>query len=71
MPTMADMPPLETVLVHSGGGTGPHGAKAIGEFANNNLPAAFANAVADAVGAPVFVLPITAERVLRVMETHL
>jgi CO/xanthine dehydrogenase Mo-binding subunit len=58
------MPPLETLLVHSPGGTGPFGAKAIGEMANNSPPAAIANAVADAVGARLVELPITAERVL-------
>jgi CO/xanthine dehydrogenase Mo-binding subunit len=68
LPTMPDMPVLETVLVRSGGGTGPYAAKAIGEFANANPPAAIANAVADAVGARLFVLPITAERVLHALE---
>jgi CO/xanthine dehydrogenase Mo-binding subunit len=68
LPTMPDMPVLETVLVRSGGGTGPYEAKAIGEFANANPPAAIANAVADAVGARLFVLPITAERVLQALE---
>ena len=63
-----DVPPLETVLVQSGGGTGPYAAKAIGELANNATPAAIANAVADAVGARVFELPVTAERVLRALE---
>jgi len=68
LPTMPDMPVLETVLVRSGGGTGPYEAKAIGEFANANPPAAIANAVADAVGARLFELPITAERVLHALE---
>ncbi len=68
LPTMADMPVLETVLVRSGGGTGPYEAKAIGEFANANPPAAIANAVADAVGARLFALPITAECVLQALE---
>ncbi len=64
LPTGADMPPLETVLVQSPGGTGPFEAKAIGEMANNSPPAAIANAVADAVGARLFELPVTSERVL-------
>ena len=51
LPTMADIPPLETVLIHTAGGTGPYEAKAIGELANN------------ATGAQLFELPITAERV--------
>jgi CO/xanthine dehydrogenase Mo-binding subunit len=63
LPTTADIPTLETVLVSSPGGTGPHEAKAIGEMANNGPPAAIANAVADAVGARVYELPITSERV--------
>lgn len=61
--TMADIPPLETVLVPTGGGAGPYQAKAIGELANNATAAAIANAVADAVGCRLFELPITAERV--------
>jgi putative selenate reductase molybdopterin-binding subunit len=67
LPSMADMPPLETLLVASAGGTGPYEAKAIGEFANNSPPAAIANAVAAAVGARLFALPLTAERVYRAL----
>jgi CO/xanthine dehydrogenase Mo-binding subunit len=63
LPTMADIPPLETVLVPTSGGAGPYQAKAIGEWANNATAAAIANAVADAVGCQLFELPITAERV--------
>ncbi len=63
LPTMADIPPLETVLVPSSGGEGPYQAKAIGELANNATAAAIANAVADAIGCQLFELPITAERV--------
>ncbi len=70
MPTMADMPPLETVLVPSGGGTGPHEAKAIGELANNSPPAAIANAIRDAVGVQLFELPLTAERVYRALRAR-
>ena len=63
MPTSVDIPELETVLVPSSGGTGPYGAKAIGELANNATAAAIANAVADAAGVRVFSLPISAEKV--------
>jgi CO/xanthine dehydrogenase Mo-binding subunit len=63
LPTMADIPLLETVLVPTSGGEGPYQAKAIGEWANNATAAAIANAVADAVGCQLFELPITAERV--------
>jgi CO/xanthine dehydrogenase Mo-binding subunit len=63
LPTIADIPPLETVLVPTSGGEGPYQAKAIGELANNATAAAIANAVAAAVGCQLFELPITAERV--------
>ena len=68
LPTMADIPPLETVLIQSAGGTGPYEAKAIGELANNATAAAIANAVADAVGCRLFELPITADRVYKALQ---
>ena len=68
LPTAADVPRLETVLVPTDGGLGPHNAKAIGEFSNNSPPAAIANAVADAVGVRLFDLPITAEKVYRALN---
>ena len=68
LPTAADIPELETVLVRSSGGVGPYGAKAIGELANNSPPAAIANAVADAVGVRLFELPITAEKIYHALK---
>jgi CO/xanthine dehydrogenase Mo-binding subunit len=68
LPTMGDIPELKTVLVHSGGGVAPYEGKAIGEFANNSPPAAIANAVADAVGARLFELPITAEKIYHALK---
>ena len=68
LPTMADIPPLETVLIQSAGGTGPYEAKAIGELANNATAAAIANAVADAVGCRLFELPVTADRVYKALQ---
>ena len=69
LPTIADIPPLETVLIHTGGGTGPYEAKAIGELANNATAAAIGNAVADAVGCRLFELPITADRVYKALKS--
>ncbi len=69
LPTIADIPPLETVLIQTGGGTGPYEAKAIGELANNATAAAIANAVADAVGCRIFELPITADRVYQTLRS--
>lgn len=67
LPTIADAPELTTVLVESPGGVGPLNSKPIGEFANNGVAAAVANAVADAVGARVFEMPFTAEKIHRAL----
>jgi CO/xanthine dehydrogenase Mo-binding subunit len=64
LPTVMDMPPLRTVLLHTPVGPGPFGAKAAGEVTNSGVAPAIANAVFDAIGARVMELPITAERVL-------
>ncbi|MGH2470527.1 MAG: molybdopterin cofactor-binding domain-containing protein, partial [Chloroflexota bacterium] len=63
LPTMADMPELETVLVQAEEGPGPHNAKAIGESSNTPLAGAVANAVYAASGVRITQLPITAEKV--------
>ena len=70
LPTIADIPILKTVLVHSEGGVGPMNAKPIGEFANNGPPAAIANAIADAVGVRLFELPLTAEKIYHLLQDH-
>ncbi len=64
LPTIEDMPELQTVLVKAAEGPGPHNAKAIGESANTPLAAAIANAVYAASGIRITDLPITAEKVL-------
>ena len=67
LPSIADLPPLRTILlepIHAGG---PFGAKMAGELSNSSLAPAIANAIARAVGARVTDMPITAERVY----THL
>jgi CO/xanthine dehydrogenase Mo-binding subunit len=63
IPTIADVPKLRLTLLTGTHGPGPFGAKSVGELANPAVPAAVANAIADAVGARVLSLPITAEKV--------
>jgi len=48
--------------------TGPFGAKGIGEAAMNPVAAAYANAIANAIGHRFFELPITPERILAALE---
>jgi CO/xanthine dehydrogenase Mo-binding subunit len=65
IPTTLDAPPIETILLESGAGLGPFGAKGIGEPAMTPTPGAVMNAVSRAVGARMTDLPLTAERVRR------
>jgi CO/xanthine dehydrogenase Mo-binding subunit len=68
IPTTLDAPPVVTVLLESGAGLGPFGAKGIGEPAMTPTPAALMNAVSRATGARMTDLPLTAERVLRALR---
>jgi CO/xanthine dehydrogenase Mo-binding subunit len=65
IPTIRDIPPLNTVIQEFPVGNGPYGAMSIGEPPVLVAAAAIANAVHDAVGVRIFDLPITAEKVLR------
>jgi CO/xanthine dehydrogenase Mo-binding subunit len=64
LPTIMDIPELETVLLPGGGGAAPFSTTAIGEMSNVALPAAITNAVFDAVGVRLVELPVSAEKVL-------
>jgi CO/xanthine dehydrogenase Mo-binding subunit len=64
IPTSLDVPAIQAVLLESGDGLGPFGAKGLGEPAMTPSIAAVANAVSHALGIRVTELPITAERVL-------
>jgi CO/xanthine dehydrogenase Mo-binding subunit len=70
IPTTLDAPPIETILLESGAGLGPFGAKGIGEPAMTPTPAALMNAVSRAAGARLTEVPLTAERVLRAIRSR-
>lgn len=55
------------IILESGSGVGPFGAKCIGEPALTPAAPAVANAVADALGVRIYDLPITPEKVLRAL----
>jgi CO/xanthine dehydrogenase Mo-binding subunit len=64
IPTLSDPPPELTVVALEGSlGSGVWGSKGVGEPPIIPVPAAVANAVADATKARVRVLPLTPERV--------
>ena len=64
LPTFTDVPDIETVVLESGEGLGPFGARGIGEPPIGPPSAAITAAVADAIGAWPEQLPLTPERVL-------
>jgi CO/xanthine dehydrogenase Mo-binding subunit len=68
LPTIRDIPELVTINVPADTGPGPFNAKGIGETPHVPTAAAIANAVADAIGAPIRELPITADRVIAATE---
>jgi CO/xanthine dehydrogenase Mo-binding subunit len=68
LPTIADLPPLRTVLVRTDSVHEPYGAKAIGEHVNAGVAPAIANAIARAGAGRVHDLPLTAQRVLEALS---
>jgi CO/xanthine dehydrogenase Mo-binding subunit len=69
VPRISDLPPrFDTLILEQGGGPGPFGAKGLGESGNLTIPAAIANAIADAVGARVTDLPLTPDRVFNALR---
>ena len=68
VPTAADVSQVQTILVEDPEPLGPWGAKGIGEPAVIPTGAAIANAVSQAVGAPMDSLPMTPEIVLNALE---
>jgi len=67
IPTAADVPDVEAIVLESGEGLGPFHARGIGEPPIGPPAAAIANAIEAATGARITRLPITAERVARAL----
>ena len=68
IPTSLDAPEIITMLLESGDGLGPFGAKGLGEPAMTPSIGAVANAVSNALGVRMTELPITSERVLAALR---
>ena len=64
IPTIGDIPPIETILIEQPDPLGPYGAKGVGEPALVATAPAILNAIADATGARITHIPATPERVL-------
>ena len=67
IPTAKDVPEVQSIMIESGGGIGPFGAKGIGEPATVPAAPALVNAVTAAIGARVHSLPVTPDRVLKAL----
>ena len=70
IPTMPDIPELDTRLLEPSAGQAPYQTKGIGENSNIPVAGAIANAVYDAVGVRIMDLPITAEKVLKALKAQ-
>ncbi len=68
IPTSRDVPITKAIILESGTGVGPFGAKGIGEPALTPAAPAVANAVANAIGVRIHDLPLTPERVLAAVD---
>lgn len=67
IPTSEDVPDIQSIMIESGGGIGPFGAKGIGEPSTVPVAPALANAVTDAIGARVYSLPLTPDKILKAL----
>lgn len=68
LPTTLEAPNVRSILVEGGSEHGPYGAKGVGEPPVVVTPGAIANAIANAIGAPVRTMPFSPERVYRVVR---
>jgi aldehyde oxidoreductase len=63
IPTIGDIPPIESILIEDPAQEGPFGAKGIGEQALIPTAPAILNAIHDAVGIRLAKLPATPDRI--------
>jgi putative selenate reductase molybdopterin-binding subunit len=65
-----EMPALETIFVETFEPSHPFGVKAVAEIPMDGVAPAVGNAILDAVGAEVEIIPTTPERVWRALKTR-
>jgi CO/xanthine dehydrogenase Mo-binding subunit len=68
IPTSFDTPDIKIGVVELHDPEAPLGAKGVGEPPINITPAAIANAVSDAIQAPVNQLPLAPDRILKAAQ---
>ena len=65
IPTIGDVPPIESILIEDESPIGPFGAKGIGEHAMIPTAPAILNAIYHATGVRVRRVPVTPDRLLQ------
>jgi len=68
VPQMADVPPTEVLFADTVDGLGPRGAKSMSEAPYNPVAPALANAIRDAVGVRPYELPMSRDRIWRMLR---
>ncbi|MEZ5785586.1 MAG: molybdopterin cofactor-binding domain-containing protein [Xanthobacteraceae bacterium] len=68
IPTVGDMPPVESILIEDASPVGPFGAKGIGEQALIPTAPAILNAIHDATGVRIRKVPATPDRVRAALD---
>lgn len=68
LPTSMDVPDVQAILIESGDGVGPFGAKGVGEPSVCSVAPAICNAVCDAIGIRIHDLPLTPEKIIRALQ---
>jgi CO/xanthine dehydrogenase Mo-binding subunit len=70
IPTIKDLPALESIIVEHPNELGPYGAKGVGEPATIGMAPAIRNAVWDALGVKINVIPLTARQIIKSVNEH-
>ena len=71
LPRFRDVPlNFETIILEEGGGSGPYGAKGMGEGGILAVAPAICNAVFDATGVRIQEVPIKGEKLLNAMQAQ-
>ncbi len=70
IPTACDVPSTQVIILESGTGLGPFGAKGIGEPALTPAAPAIVNAVTDAIGVQIKSIPLTPEKILAALDQN-
>ena len=70
IPNAQDFPDVLVAIIESGEGKGPLGARGIGEPPIGNVAATIASAIHDAIGVRPTELPMTPERILRLLDAR-